>query len=126
MQPETTEDDLEVVRAEVEFAVQNCPVEGVLSTTNMEQVTFDDLQNLQARLDGLKGRQDWAAELSRKEILELCALVEYTVENCPVEGSATHADGRPILGSDVSSLAQKIEAIREERERTLQLVVATQ
>lgn len=107
---EFTEDDLEVAEAEIEFAMQNCPVEGIISTSDGAPVSFDDLQALLEKLKGMVG-QVRMEELEGNQILQLEALSEYTGENCPVESTATYHDGRQVSGRDIASLAEKLKAL---------------
>ena len=41
---ELTEDELEVAEVGIAFALQNCPVEGVLTSPDGTPVTYDGLQ----------------------------------------------------------------------------------
>jgi hypothetical protein len=109
--PEFTEDDLEVAEAEVEFAMQNCPVEGILSTSDGGSVTFDDLQAILGRLKGLEGQPSAIQGLEGEQILQLEALSEYTYENCPVESTATYQDGRQVSARDIATLTDKLRAL---------------
>jgi len=110
---ELTEDDLEVAEASLSFALQNCPVEGVLSSPEGTPVTYDELQSL---LDGLRQVEDKLPppELGEEALLQLRAVIYYTSENCPVENVATFHDGRSISGRDIIALAQKLKGFHQE------------
>jgi hypothetical protein len=102
-----TEDDLEVAEASLGFALQNCPVEGVLSSPGGTPVTYDELQSL---LDELRQAEDKPSnsELGEEALLQLKVVIDYTSENCPVENVATFHDGRSIAGKDIIALAKKL------------------
>jgi len=38
----------------------------------------------------------------------LRSVIDYTSENCPVEGVATFHDGKPISGRDIMTLDEKL------------------
>ena len=107
MERELTEDELEVAEASVKFAMENCPVEGLLSREDGTPLSLDDLQALGDKL----GEIENSAELRVGEglIADLRAVIGYTSENCPVEGVATFHDGRPISGRDIMSLDEKLK-----------------
>jgi len=42
----------------------------------------------------------------------LKVVIDYTSENCPVEGVATFHDGRTISGNDIIVLARKLKEPR--------------
>jgi hypothetical protein len=110
---ELTEDDLEVAEASLSFAIQNCPVEGVLPSLEGTPVTYDELQSL---LDELRQVEDKSStsELGEEALLQLRVVIGYTSENCPVENVATFHDGRSISGRDIIALAQKLRGSNQE------------
>jgi hypothetical protein len=104
--PELTEDELEVAEASIAFALQNCPVEGVLTGPDGTPVTYDGLQALLERLREMENRS--GPQLDDDILNQLKAVIDYTNENCPVENVSTFHDGRPILGSNITALAEKL------------------
>jgi hypothetical protein len=100
-----SEDELEVAEASVKFALENCPVDGLLSTPDGTPVTLDEAQVL---LDRLREVQSSSLELESSLLAELRAVMDYTSQNCPVESVASFHDGRPITGRDIVSLTQKL------------------
>jgi hypothetical protein len=104
---ELTEDDFQVAEASVRFALENCPVEGVLSGEDGTPVSLDGLQTLLERLKEIEDRSMSASQLGEDALLRLKAVIEYTSENCPVESVAIFHDGRPISGRDIMTLAEK-------------------
>ena len=103
-----TEDDLEVAEASISFALQNCPVEGVLTGPDGMAVTYDGLQALLGRVKELENRSD-NGPMPDDVVAQLQAVIDYTSENCPVESVSTFHDGRPILGRNVTDLAEKLK-----------------
>ncbi len=107
--PELTDDDLEIAEASITFALQNCPVEGVLTGVDGAPVTYDDLQLLLERLKEMENRSDSGPRLDHEALSRLKVVIDYTSENCPVENVSTFHDSRPILGSNMMALAKKLK-----------------
>lgn len=105
---ELTEDELEVAEASLTFALQNCPVEGVLTSPDGTHVTYDGLQTLLETLKGMENRSDARPQIAVDIQSQLRAVIGYTSENCPVENVSTFHDGRPILGANIMALAEKL------------------
>jgi len=103
-----TEDDLEVAEASIRFALQSCPVEGVLTGPDGTPVTYDSLQTLLGKLEGLENQSDIGPQLDGDALGQLRSVIGYTSENCPVENVSTFHDGRPILGINILALAEKL------------------
>jgi hypothetical protein len=103
-----TEDDLEVAEASVRFAMENCPVEGLLSKEDGTQVTLDELQALLDRLNEIEGRQAPSVNLGEALTAQLRNVVDYTSQNCSVEGVTSFHDGRPVPGKSITTLAEKL------------------
>ncbi len=105
-----TQDDLEVAVASVRFAMENCPVEGLLSNEDGTAVTLDELQALLDRLGQVQGQTEPTVTLSEDLRAQLKNIIDYTSENCPVEGVASFRDGRPVSGRNVTALAEKLSS----------------
>jgi hypothetical protein len=103
-----TEDDLEVAEASVRFAMENCPVEGLLSKEDGTPVTLDDLEALLDRLKGIEGGQAPSVNIGEDIAAQLRNVIDYTSENCPVEGVAAFHDGRSVSGKNIAILAEKL------------------
>ncbi|HUI23051.1 MAG TPA: hypothetical protein VLY82_01505 [Nitrososphaerales archaeon] len=106
MELELTKDDLEVAEASVRFAMENCPVEGLLSNEDGTSVTLDELQILLEKLQ--ETEKTPSPRLGDDVALALRGVIDYTSENCPVEGVATFHDGRQISGRDIMTLHEKL------------------
>lgn len=111
---ELTEDDLEVAEASVRFAIENCPVEGVLSKDDGTSVSVDEVQALLEKLKEIEGGSTPGGIPDKDVIAELRIVIDYTSENCPVEGVTTFHDGRPISGKDIITLAEKLRGKGQE------------
>jgi len=106
MVDQLTEDDLEVAEASVKFAMDNCPVEGVLSNEDGTSISLDEMQTI---LDSLQEvERTPGTELRRDVATALKSVIDYTSESCPVEGVAIFHDGRSISGRNVMTLREKL------------------
>lgn len=110
--PELTEDDMEVAEASVMFALDNCPVEGVLSNKDGTPVSLDELESLLGTIRENEGQSASGGRLGDDALSRLKVVIDYTSENCPVEGVATFHDGRTISGNDIIVLARKLKEPR--------------
>jgi len=103
-----TEEELEVAEACVKFAMENCPVEGLLSKEDGTPLSLDELQTMQEKLEEIENSAD--LRLGEDLTSNLRSVIGYTSENCPVEQAATYHDGRPISGRDITSLDEKLKS----------------
>jgi hypothetical protein len=103
-----TEGDLEVAEASIRFAMENCPVEGVLTHDDGSSASLDELQALMENLRGLEGTSIAESTLGEGSTSQLRIVIDYTSENCPVEGVTAFHDGRRISGRDIVALAEKL------------------
>ena len=101
-------DDLEIAEASIRFAIENCPAEGLLSTEDGTPVSLDELQALFERLGEFESGQAPGAVLGADVAGRLKSIIDYTSENCPVEGVATFHGGRQISGRSITTLAAKL------------------
>ncbi len=106
MERELSEDDLEIAEASVRFAMENCPVEGLLSKDDGTSISLDELQSLLEKLEEIERTPALAP--SGDVVSTLRSVISYTSENCPVEGVATFHDGRPITGRSIMTLSEKL------------------
>ena len=107
MEPALTEDDLEVAEASVKFAMENCPVEGLLSNEDGTSVSLDDMQSLLEALKEIEKAP--GTDLGERISMTLKCVIDYTSQNCPVEGVATFHDGRLISGRNIMELDGKLK-----------------
>jgi hypothetical protein len=108
MESVLSEDELEVAEASVKFAMENCPVEGLLSREDGTDISVDDLQSLLVKLQDAEKAP--GLTLDEDVLLSLRSVMSYTSENCPVEGVSTFHDGRQISGKNIMTLEQKLRA----------------
>ena len=97
---------MEVAEASVKFAMENCPVEGLLSKEDGTPISLDDLQTMMEKLQ--ETEKTPGIKTSDYITPDLRSIIDYTSENCPVEGVATFHDGRQISGRDIMTLVEKL------------------
>jgi hypothetical protein len=107
MERELTENDLEVAEASVRFAMENCPVDGLLSKEDGSSISLDDLQALLDRVEEIERTP--GMRLGGDVLMTLRRVIDYTSENCPVEGVTTFHDGKQISGKNIMELDQKLK-----------------
>ena len=111
---ELTENELEVAEASLCFAIDNCPVEGLLSNEDGTSISLDEAQALLEKLKEVEGEATLGGGLGIDAATKLRIIIDYTSENCPVEGVATFHDGRSISGNDIMALAEKLRGTRQQ------------
>ncbi|HMD78770.1 MAG TPA: hypothetical protein VKF39_02175 [Nitrososphaerales archaeon] len=99
---------MEVAEASIRFAMENCPVEGVLTHDDGSSVSLDELQSLMENLQGHEGTFVAGSSLGVALAGQLRIVIDYASENCPVEGVTPFHDGRRISGRDIVALAEKL------------------
>jgi len=109
---ELTESELEVAEASVSFAIDNCPIEGLLSNEDGTSISLDEAQALLEKLKEVESEATRGGGLGIDASTKLGIIIDYTSENCPVEGVATFHDGRPISGNEIMALAEKLRGTR--------------
>ena len=83
-------------------------MEGLLSKDDGTPVTLDDLQALLARLIEIESGRAPNVNLGEDIVALLRNVIDYTSENCPVEGVTSFHDGRSVSGNSITTLAEKL------------------
>ena len=97
---------MEVAEASVKFAIDNCPVEGLLSKEDGTSFSLNDLQVLLEKLR--ETEKALGSKLDDGLLMSLRVVMSYTSENCPVEGVSSFHDGREISGKNIVTLEEKL------------------
>ena len=90
----------------MKFAMEICPVEGLLSRDDGASISIDDLQMLLEKLE--EAEKTPGGKVTEEFTPILRSVIDYASENCPVEGVSTFRDGRPISGGDIMALDEKL------------------
>jgi hypothetical protein len=83
---ELTDRELKLVRANIGYAIDNCPVDGGIMTEDGHFSTKDYYDRLQKKVKVLPVKATNWINVDGEELKFFIATAEYALENCPVEG----------------------------------------
>ena len=91
---ELTDRELKLVRANISYAIENCPVDGGIVTEDGHLSTKEDYDRLQTKLKGLPVKATNKIDVDEKELKFFIATADYALNNCPVEGQIMMEDAQ--------------------------------
>ncbi|MGH9920031.1 MAG: hypothetical protein ACRD6W_14345 [Nitrososphaerales archaeon] len=109
--PMLSAEELEVAKANLRFALENCPVDGGILIEDGGTTSRESVEVLLKRLEAVETRTIEALGLSHEDVEILKALADYGLETCPVEGGMMLDDGRLVSKTDLRALREKIDAL---------------
>jgi hypothetical protein len=108
---ELSAEELGLIKANLAFAIENCPVEGGIVTEDGTFSSRDSYEALLRKLEPVPVNPTNNVQMSDKELQLLIASAEYSLTYCPVEGIMTE-DGRFASRELVTTLLEKLKGIR--------------
>lgn len=108
---ELTDKELRLAKANVAYALENCPVEGGIMT---EDGRFSSEESFKALLEKLKAMDVKPVnrlEVNDEELKFLTAAASYATEYCPVEGGIMTEDGRLSTKDEFAVLREKLRSL---------------
>jgi len=90
---ELTDRELKLAKANIIYAVENCPVDGGIMTEDGHFSTKEDYDRLLKRVSGPISTTN-RIDVDGEELRCLIATAEYALENCPVEGTIMMEDSQ--------------------------------
>lgn len=100
-EPALSGEELAVAKANLRFALDNCPVDGGLPLEDGCVSSREATEALLGRLEAMGTQGVKATDLAYEEVGLLKAIADYALDGCPIEGGMTLDDG--ILVSRGSS-----------------------
>jgi len=91
---ELTDSELKLVRANIAYAIENCPVDGGIMTEDGHFSSKDYYDELQRKMKALPVKPTNRLDVEDEEMKFLIATAEYALDNCPVEGKIMMEDAR--------------------------------
>ncbi len=110
MRPMLSAQELQVARANLRFALDNCPVDGGVLLEDGGTTSRESVEALLGRLEAIDVQGVNSPDLSDDEAKMLEAVADYALEECPIEGGMVLDNGRLVSRADIRSLRQKVEA----------------
>ena len=108
---ELSAEELKLVKANLAYAIENCPVEGGIMTEDGTLSSEESFKAMLKKLDAVQISLVNRLELSNEEMGLLIATAEYALANCPVEGIMTE-DGHMASRESFTALHEKLKSFR--------------
>lgn len=99
-------EEIEIVQANLRFAIENCPTEGGILLEDGTTSTEQSVKDLLKKLETAKARQVNLADLADKEIRLLKGIAGYAIQECPIDGLMLDS-GRVITKDALRALKEK-------------------
>ncbi len=107
---ELTDRELKLVRANIAYAIENCPVDGGIMTEDGHFSTKDYYDRLQMKVKVLPVTATNRINVDGQELKFFIATAEYALENCPVEGKIMMEDAQFSSKEMFQGLLKKLKS----------------
>jgi hypothetical protein len=108
---ELSAEQLKLAKANLTFAIENCPIEGGIMTEDGSFSSRDTFEALLKKLGAVQITRVNRIDLNNEELGFLIATADYALTNCPVEGIMTE-DGQMASSEAFSTLREKLKSFR--------------
>jgi len=116
-------DELGIVRANLRFALENCPVDGGILMEDGRTSTDDSVGALLEKLEAAKTHPVSFGDLAEGEISLIEAVAEYAVRECPIDGAPVPESRRMLTKADIRTLREKLRRLPQKDTGTRALSV---
>jgi hypothetical protein len=106
---ELTDKELRLAKANVAYALENCPVEGGIMTEAGRFSTKESFERLLKKLQAVAVQSVNRVDVNNEELEFLVAASTYALEYCPVEGGMMTEDNQFSTKNDFGALQQKLK-----------------
>ena len=107
-EPALSGEELAVAKANLRFAVDNCPVDGGLPLEDGCVSSREATEALLGRLEAMGTQGMKASDLAHEEVGLLKAIADYALDGCPIDGGMTLDDGSLVSRGELGALRDKI------------------
>lgn len=107
--PTLAVEDVEVAKANVRFALENCPVDGGILAEDGCSFSRESVEVTLGRLEESESSAS-RGPLGDDELKVMRALADYALEECPIEGGLIRDDGSLVSRSDLRAYRERIGA----------------
>jgi ferredoxin len=91
---ELTEREVRLARANIAYAIENCPVDGGIVTEDGHLSSPQIYEALKSKLQSVEVKPINTIAVNDEELKFLISTAEYALENCPVEGKIMMEDAQ--------------------------------
>ena len=110
MKIELTDRELKLVRANIAYAIENCPVDGGIMTEDGHFSSKEYYDELQKKVKALPVRTTNKIAVDGEELAFMITTAEYALENCPVEGKIMMEDAQFSSKEMFQNLLKKLKS----------------
>ena len=101
-------EEVQVAKANVVFALKNCPVDGGILTEDGCAFSRESLELLLKKLELVEAQPTTGPDLGREEVKLLSAVVGFALDYCPIEGGMMLDDGVLVSRENLTALREKL------------------
>ena len=109
---ELTEQETKLSRANIAYAIENCPVDGGIVTEDGQLSSPQLYETLKNKLQAIDLKQTNTIPVNDEELKFLISTAEYALENCPVEGKIMMEDGQFSSAEMFKAYLSKLRSIQ--------------
>ena len=106
---ELTDKELRLAKANVAYALENCPVEGGIMTEAGHFSTKQSFEALLKKLQNTEVKPVNRLDVKDDELEFLVAAATYALEHCPVEGGMMTEDNRFSTKDEFAALRDRLK-----------------
>jgi rRNA maturation protein Nop10 len=106
---ELSDRELRLAKANVAYALENCPVEGGIMTEAGHFSTKQSFEALLKKLQTVAVKPLNRLDVNNEQLEFLVAAATYALEYCPVEGGMMTEDNRFSTKNDFAALREKLK-----------------
>jgi len=105
-----TDSELRLIKANIAYAIENCPVDGGIMTEDGQFSTKDYYDHLQEKVTAIPVKSANKIDVDSVELKFFIATAEYALDNCPVEGKIMMDDGQFSSKQIFEDLLEKLRS----------------
>ncbi|HKM49906.1 MAG TPA: hypothetical protein VJZ75_01880 [Candidatus Bathyarchaeia archaeon] len=106
---ELTDKELKLAKANVAYALENCPVEGGIMTEAGHFSNKQSFETLLKKLQAVEIKPVNKLDVNNEELEFLTAAATYALEYCPVEGGMMTEDNQFSTKKDFAALRDRLK-----------------
>lgn len=103
-------EEVQVAKANVVFALENCPLDGGIQTEDGCASSRESVEGLLMKLELIEAQPTTGLTLGNEEVKSLSAVIGFALDYCPIEGGMMLDDGVLVSRENLIALREKLEA----------------
>jgi hypothetical protein len=112
-EPMLSAEELEVAKANLRFALEDCPVDGGVLIEDGGTSSRESVEALLKKLESVEAPEVRAIALGSEDLKLLKAVAEYAIDECPIGGGMMLDDGTLVSKTDLVALREKVAILAQ-------------